>query len=159
MIGRKLIGIFLCVATASCATSAANSAGVATTIKADVAEIVAGINAHDVNRATQFDADEIVSMESGRPPSFGLESEKRGLGMAFQRAPDWRLHLIDETVDVASSGDMALYRSTYDENSTGEGGVAMTHKVNFIAELRRQSNGAWKVVWSAVCAQERSHPV
>lgn len=142
----------------SCATSASDPSSVATTIKADVAEIVAGINAHDVNRATQFDADAIVSMESGRPPSFGLESEKQGLGMSFQHSPSWRLHLIDEGVDVASSGEMAIYRATYDENSTGDGGTAMTHKVNFLAEFKKQPDGAWKVVWSVVCAQERSHP-
>lgn len=160
MISWKLFaGIMLpAVLVTSCATTSADQSDVATTIKADVAEIVAGINAHDVNRATRFDADDIVSMESGRPPSSGLESEKQGLGMAFQRSPSWRLHLIDEAVDVAQGADLAIYRSTYDENSTGDGGVAMTHKVNFLAEFKKQPDGAWKVVWSAVCAQERSHP-
>jgi hypothetical protein len=49
--------------------SVQSNVAIARTIKADIAKIIAGINAHDVARATQFDADDIVSMESGRPPS------------------------------------------------------------------------------------------
>ena len=48
--------------------SVQSNAVIAQAIKADVAAIVAGINAHDVARATQFDASDIISMESGRPP-------------------------------------------------------------------------------------------
>lgn len=129
---------------------------IAETIKADVAQIVMGINAHDVDQATRFDADDIVSMESGRPASHGLASEKEGLGQAFHYAPDWRLTLVEETVDVADSGDMAVYRSTYNEDSVSDG-VPMTHQVNFIAEFRRQPDGRFKVAWSVVSSIEKSH--
>lgn len=77
--------------------------------------------------------------------------------MAFKYAPDWRLQLIDENGDVASAGDMAIYRSTYNENSIDHD-VPMTHRVNYIAGFKRQPDNSWKVAWSVVCAQQRSHP-
>lgn len=129
---------------------------IAAMIRADVAQIVAGINAHDVDLATRFDADDIVSMESGRPPSQGIAAERAGLSQAFHYAPSWRLQLIDENVDVARSGEMAVYRSTYNEDSV-ENDVPMTHRVNFIAEFKRNAKGAFQVVWSVVSSIEKSH--
>ena len=128
---------------------------IAAQIKADVAEIVAGINSKDVDKATRFDAPDLVSMESMRPPSVGAKSEREGFAMVFKYSPSWRLSLIDETVDVAKSGDMAVYRSTYDEDSTRDG-APYTHKVNFIAGFRRDADGMWRMHWSVVCAQSPS---
>ncbi|MBS0393241.1 MAG: hypothetical protein JSR54_01375 [Proteobacteria bacterium] len=144
---------------ASCATSrsAYDRTAAADTIKHEVAEIVAGINAHDVERATKFDAPDIVSMESMRAPSVGRAAEREGLSMAFKYAPSWHLQLIDETVEVADAGDMAIYRSTYDETGIDHD-VPMIHRANFIAEFRRQPDNSWTVAWSVVCAQQRSHP-
>ncbi len=134
-----------------------STADIATKIKADVAEIVAGINAHDVARATQFDAPDLVSMESGRKPSFGAQAEREGFAMVFKYSPSWHLSMIDETVDVARAGDMAVYRSTYNEDSVKDDGTAMTHVVNFIAGFRHETDGSWKMAWSVVCAQSPSH--
>lgn len=152
------------VASAACALAvvspgfaAPSKADLASTIKADIAEIIAGINAHDPARATKFDAPDLVSMESGRPPSIGAAADKAGIAMAFKYAPDWRLGLIDETVDVSDAGDMAVYRSTYNEDSAGEDGTAMTHKVDYIAGFKRDADGAWRIHWSVVCAQSPSH--
>lgn len=146
-----------------CAFVAAQAAGattlqsrVADTVRTEVAHIIAGINAHNVDQATRFDADDIVSMESGRPPSNGIADERKGLDRAFHYAPTWRLSLIEETVDVAQSGELAVYRSTYDEDSV-DGGVPMTHRVNFIAEFKRHAKGQYKVIWSVVSAIEKSH--
>lgn len=126
-------------------------------IKADVAEMVAGINTHDVARATQFDAPGIVTMESGRAPSTGIDADRQGMGMAMQHTPSWHLTMLDETVDVANARDMAIYRGTYNEDSN-DGGVPMTHVVNFIADFQRQHDGSWRIEWSVVCAQSPSHP-
>ncbi len=150
--------VFATVLAGAAAASALSNARIAQTIKADMAAIVAGINAHDVARATAFDAPGIVSMESGRPPSTGLDNERQGLGMAMHYNPNWRISMIDETVDVASAGDMAVYRGTYNEDSTRDG-APMTHVVNFIAGFKKQHDGSWKVEWSVVCAQSSSHPV
>jgi ketosteroid isomerase-like protein len=149
----------LTLLASACATAPAtiDRAAIAETIKSDVAEIVSGINAHDVDRATQFDAPDRVSMESMREPSIGADADREGLAMVFKYAPSWHLELIDETVDVAGSGDMAVYRSTYNENSVDHD-VPMTHKVNYIAEFVRQADASWKITSSVVCAQQRSHP-
>lgn len=125
-------------------------------IKADVAEIIAGINAKDIDRATRFDAPDLISMESMRPPSQSAKADREGLAMAFKYAPDWHLSLIDENVDVARSGDMAVYSSTYNEDSMRDG-VPFTHKVNYLAGFRRDADGRWRVHWSVVCAQSPSH--
>ena len=136
--------------------SAASKTDIAAMIKADVAEIVGGINAKDIAKATKFDAPDLVSMESMREPSIGVDADKAGLSMAFKYSPQWHLGLIDETVDVSDSGEMAVYRSTYSEDSLNDG-VPMTHKVNYIAGFRHDPDGVWRVHWSVVCAQSRSH--
>lgn len=147
----------LAIAAPGAATPAAN-ARIAATIRADVAQLVAGINAHDPARATMFDAPDIVSMEGGRPPSTGAAADREGLTMAFQHSPDWRVRLIDETVDVAAAGDMAVYRGTYWQDSSANG-RPVTQRVNFVAGFHRDRDGSWKIAWSVVAAQERPHPV
>ena len=98
------------VAGLSCSTANASAqlvkshSAIASQIKADVAEIIAGINARDIDKATKFDASDLISMESMRPPSFGAKADRDGLSMAFKYAPSWHLNMIDETVDVANAG-------------------------------------------------------
>ncbi len=146
-----------CLISTSAEASAASQARIAHQIEADVAAIIAGINAHDVAAATQFDAPDIVVMESGRSPSTGLDDERQGLGMAFQYNPAWRIRLAEESVDVSASGDMAVYRGSYNEDST-RNGTPYTHVVNFLEGFRKDPDGHWKVHWSVVCAQSPSHP-
>jgi ketosteroid isomerase-like protein len=147
----------LAIAAPGAATPAAKARIVAT-IRADVAQLVAGINAHDPARATMFDAPDIVSMEGGRPPSIGAAADREGLTMAFHHSPDWRVRLIDETVEVAAAGDMAVYRGTYWQDSSANG-QPVTQRVNFVAGFHRTRDGSWKIGWSVVAAQERPHPV
>ena len=162
MTGRQEIqavifaGFFAILVAQNAHASPASKAQIEQEIKSIVSSIVAGINDHDLNRATQFDSDDIVSMESGRPTSHGLEEEREGLGQTFHYAPNWRIYLVDENVDVADSGEMAIYRSTYNSESINDG-VPMTNKVNFIAEFRRQPNGSFKVIWSVVSSIEKPH--
>lgn len=143
-------------------TSAGHASGqgsqstIAAQIKADIAEIIAGINTKDLDKATKFDAPDLVSMESMRAPSYGARADREGLSMAFKYAPNWHLDMIDETVDVSKSGDMAVYRSTYNEDSARDG-APYTHKVNYIAGFRRDPDGMWRVHWSVVSAQSPSH--
>lgn len=128
---------------------------IAAQIKSDVAEIVDGINSKDIVKATKFDAPDLISMESMRAPSYGARPNHDGLTMVFKYAPSWHLSMIDEAVDVSKSGDMAVYRSTYNEDSTRDG-APYTHKVNYIAGFRRDADGRWLIHWSVVCAQSPS---
>ncbi|MGH9746599.1 MAG: YybH family protein [Candidatus Acidiferrales bacterium] len=134
-----------------------DTAVIAETIKTDVAQIVAGLNAHDVARTTAYDAPNIVSMECGSPSTVGDEADRQGFSMGFASDPTWKVKLIDETVDVASGGDMAIYRGTYHEDH-GRAGVLMTHRTNFIAEFKRQSDRSWRLVWYSVSNMEESRP-
>ncbi len=149
-----LVGLFCAPADASVHRRATQSA-IASQIKAEVAEIVAGINAKDIEKATKFDAPDLISMESMRAPSFGAKADRDGLSMTFKYAPSWHLSLIDEAVDVAKAGDIAVYRSTYSENTMRDG-VPYTHKGNYLAGFKRDSDGIWRVHWSVVCWQSPS---
>jgi len=153
--------LLLALACAGSVSSAAavqvDTAVIAQTIKADVAQLVAGLNAHDVAKTMAYDAPNIISMECGSPSTVGIEADREGFKMGFSHDPLWKVSLIDETVDVASSGDLAVYRGTYNEDNS-HAGVLMTHKTNFIAEFKRQSDGSWRIVWYSVSNMERSHP-
>jgi ketosteroid isomerase-like protein len=144
-----------CSAVHAAPHPATSKSDIASHIKADVAEIIAGINSKDIERATKFDAPDLVSMESMRPPSFGAKANREGLSMAFKYAPTWHLTLVDETVDVAKAGDMAIYRSTYSEDSTRDG-VPYTHKGNYVAGFMLDPDGKWTIHWSVVCWQSPS---
>ena len=153
--------LLLALACAGSVSSAAavqvDTAVIAQTIKADVAQLVAGLNAHDVAKTTAYDAPNIIAMECGSPSTVGIEADREGFKMGFAHDPLWKVSLIDETVDVASSGDLAVYRGTYNEDNS-HAGVLMTHKTNFIAEFKRQSDGSWRIAWYSVSNMERSHP-
>jgi ketosteroid isomerase-like protein len=157
----KRIGSAVIVAVLSCTTARASplqrppQSAIASQIKADVADIVAGINAKDIDRATKFDAPDLISMESMREPSFGAKADHDGLSMAFKYSPSWHLTMIDESVDVAKAGDMAIYRGTYAEDSAREG-VPFTHKGNYVAGFRRDPDGIWRIHWSIIAWQSPS---
>ena len=131
-------------------------AAIAAQIKKDVAEIVAGINLKDIDRATKFDAPDLISMESMRAPSIGAKADRDGLAMTFKYAPSWHLTLVDDSVDVAKAGDLAIYRSTYTEDSMRDG-VPYTHTGNFIAGFKHDPDGQWRVHWSVISWQSPSH--
>ena len=125
-------------------------------LSSEVGEIIAGINAKDIDRAAKYDAPDLVSMESGRPPSMGAKADHDGLSMAFKYSPSWHLTLIEESVDVAKSGDLAVYRGTYAEDSVRDG-VPFTHTGNYVAGFRLDPDGIWRVHWSVIAWQGPSH--
>ena len=54
-----------------------DKAVIAKTIKTDVAEVVAGLNAHDEVKTTAYDAPNIISMECGSPQLLGSKPTER----------------------------------------------------------------------------------
>jgi ketosteroid isomerase-like protein len=144
-------------AASATAAESVDTSVVAETIKTEVAQLVAGINAHDPAKATAYDALNVISMECDSPSTIGVEADREGFKAGFAHDPFWKVSLIDETVDVASSGDLAVYRGTYNEDGS-RAGVLMTHKANFLAEFKRESDGSWRVVWYSVSHMEPSHP-
>jgi ketosteroid isomerase-like protein len=133
----------------------ARKSSIPSLIKAEVADEIAGINAHDAAKATAHEAGDTIAMESGRPPIVGKAVYERGLATVFRHEPDWRLRMVDEAVDVAKAGDMAIYRSTYDEDSAKDG-VPYTHRGNYVAGFKRDPDGIWRIHWSVVSWQSPS---
>ncbi len=155
MLNRYVWTLLTASLVGSPATAAPSpKAAIEARIKREVAEIVAGINAKDADQATKYDAADLISMESGRPPSVGVKADREGLSMTFHQ--DWRLSLIEEAVDVSKAGDLAIYRSTYDEDSLHDG-VPFTHTGNYVAGLRPDPDGVWRIHWSIISWQSPSH--
>ena len=144
-----------CTSAQASAATGQSKAAIAAKIKADVAEIVNGINSKDIAKATRFDAPDLLTMESGREPSAGAKADHDGIAMTFKYAPSWHLSLVDETVDVAAAGDMAVYRGTYDEDSLHDG-VPFTHRGNYVAGFKRDPDGTWRMHWSVLAWQSPS---
>jgi ketosteroid isomerase-like protein len=134
----------------------AGKSGVASLIKTEVADEIAGINAHDATKAVAHEAQDTIAMESGRPPIVGKAVYEEGLATVFKHEPEWRLRMVEESVDVAKAGDMAIYRSTYDEDSARDG-VPYTHRGNYVAGFKRDPDGKWRIHWSVVSWQGSSH--
>jgi ketosteroid isomerase-like protein len=151
-----LVTVLWCTPVYSSPDQTPSKSVIASQIKAEVGEVVAGINTKDIDKATKYDAPDLVSMESGRPPSIGAKADHEGLSMTFKYSPSWHLTLIDETVDVAEAGDMAVYRGTYAEDSLRDG-VPFTHTGNYVAGFRHDPDGVWRAHWSVVAWQTPSH--
>ncbi len=149
--------VALALTESSVADTSIDAAAVSEIIKKDVAQIVAGLNAHDAVKTTAYDAANIVSMECGSPAMVGIEADREGFTLGFAHDPNWKVSLIDEIVDVSRGGDLAVYRGTYNEDNGGTGGLT-THKTNFIAEFKRQGGRSWKMVWYIVANMEPAHP-
>jgi ketosteroid isomerase-like protein len=152
---RRLYSVSIAIGVAFLPAHAA-PAPIDATIRSEVAAEVAGINAQDPVKATAYEAENMMFSECGKFATFGSESYRQGLAMTFKREPAWRLSLIDDGVTVASAGDEAIYRATYDEDSM-RSGVPYTHKGNYVAGFRRDRDGAWRIHWSVVCWQSPSH--
>jgi ketosteroid isomerase-like protein len=125
-------------------------------IKANVRDIAAGVNAHNAAQATKYDAPNIIVIQSGQQNTTGVVADVAGYKQGFAAAPTWRVSLVEETVDVPESGDMAVYRSIYSEESMHDN-VPFTDRVNFISGWSRHENGAWTMDWYAVSQMEKSH--
>jgi ketosteroid isomerase-like protein len=150
-----LVTVLSCTMARASTHQQPSRAAIASQIRAEVAQIIAGINKKDIDKTTQFDARDLVSMESGREPSVGAKADRDGLSMTFKYAPSWHLAMIDETVDVATDGDMAIYRGTYAEDSMRDG-VPYTHTGNYVAAFGHDPDGIWRIHWSIIAWQSPS---
>ena len=149
---RTLLALILSIGLAEPAAASPDDE-----VKAAIAQAISGINAHDADRATAIEAPDVVVMEADRANVVGSAADLTGFKAAFTATSVWGVRLIAETVDVATSGDFAVYRGSYHEDWL-KGGAPMTHQVNFLAGLRQKGNGPWRMAWSMVAPTERAHP-
>jgi ketosteroid isomerase-like protein len=141
------------------AQSAPVDAGkVAAAVKADVAQLLVDYNARDPVKTASHDAPDIVQMVHGSPNVVGQAADLASDRKQFAANPMAHTTLSNETVDVAASGEMAVYRATYDSSFTN----ARTKKTrtetgNYVAGYRLQPDGSWKIQW-AIYSNTRSRP-
>lgn len=132
------------------AEAPADTAKAAEAVKADVQDLVASFNAKDAAKATAHDAPDYVGMFHGLPnvvgPAQDLELTKQQMA-----DPALDLKVSDETVDVAKSGDMAVYRASYAYRFTDpKTKQPTTENGNWLLGYKLQSDGAWKIAWGVV---------
>lgn len=159
MTQSRIVSVALSIAAAAALTAcakteaakpAADPAKIAEAVKADAEASVADMNAHNADKAVSHDAPNIVGMFHGVPninsPAEDLASTKQQLA-----DPVFKLALSNESVDVATGGDMAVYRANYTANMTDpKTKKPMTEVGNWVVVYKPQSDGSWKMALSVV---------
>ena len=128
----------------------ADTTKIADAVKAEVTQLIADFNAHDVAKAVSHDAPDMVGMFHGAPNIVGPEADT---AMTKQQVADpaARIAVSDESVDVAASGDMAVYRATYAYMMTDPATKKIvTENGNWLVGYKPQADGSWKIAWNVV---------
>lgn len=139
-----------CSKPAEPAKPAVDLAKIAADVKADMAEVVVAVNARDAEKAVAHDAPNFVGMFHGGPNTNGVAEE---LAMTKQQLndPNVKLAVSDAVVDVAASGDMAVWRGAYAFTFTDPKTKAATvENGNWVTVYRVQPDGAWKQTLAVV---------
>jgi ketosteroid isomerase-like protein len=130
---------------------AVDKAKIAADIKADAEALITAFNARDAEKAVSHDAPNIVGMFHGTPNVVGIEQDLKTTKEQFAANTVSNIKLSDETVDVAESGDMAVYRASY--AFTGEDPKTkkpISEMGNWVVGYQKQSDGSWKIAWNVV---------
>jgi ketosteroid isomerase-like protein len=130
--------------------SAADVGKIADAVKADADQLVADFNSRDAVKSVAHDAPGMVGMVHGTPNVVGADQD---LAQTKQQVADPALKLVvgDETVDVAQSGDLAVYRSTYAWTFTDPATKKPKTEVgNWLIGYKKQPDGTWKIAWNVV---------
>jgi ketosteroid isomerase-like protein len=133
------------------AKPAVDTGKIADAVKADVAQLVTDFNAHDAAKAASHDAPDVVAMAHGQPNVGGKAADLASSQKGFAADQTQHVTVANETVDVAASGDMAVYRSTYVFSAADpKTKKPMTENGNYLAGYKLQPDGSWKIAWSIV---------
>jgi ketosteroid isomerase-like protein len=145
---RFVLPLAACVALSGCTAAPVDTTRIAETVKGEIHQLVAEYNAHDAAKAASHDAPGYVSMFHGGPNAIGPAADKAVMEAQMKDA-NVKFEVTDEAVDVAASGDLAVYRGSYTYTLTDpETKALMTEKGNWVVALKPQADGAWKLIWS-----------
>jgi ketosteroid isomerase-like protein len=131
---------------------------IATEIKADMAQLIAAFNARDAAGVASHDAPNIVQMVSGRENIVGAEADLLQDRREFEANPKARTTLSAESVEVARSGEMAVFRATYTYNFEDTHAGRTTQEGNYVAGYKLQPDGSWKIEWAISAETGPSRP-
>src|SRR5689334_12193238 len=127
-----------------------DAAKIADAVKADAEQLAAQLNAKDLDKAVAHDAPDIVVMFHGAPNTKSAD-EDRTSTKAILADPAFHLELTDATVDVAKSGDMAVYHATYAATQTdAKTKQPATEHGNMLAVYKLQADGSWKIAQQVI---------
>ena len=151
----KLIGLVAAAAAlalvAGCNTApAVDSAKVGDEVKYNMAEMVAAFAARDADKAVSWDAPDFVGMMHGVANVSGQEAD-RALTKEQVADPAMKFSVSNEVVDVAASGDLAVWRASYSYSYTDP--VTKQPKTelgNWVVGWKRQADGTMKEAWGVV---------
>ena len=136
---------------AGCNTApAADSAKVGDEVKTNMAEMVAAFAARDADKAVSWDAPDFVGMMHGMENVTGQAGDL-ALTKAQVADPEMKFSVSNAVVDVAASGDLAVWRASY--NYTYTDPVTKQPKTelgNWVVGWKRQSDGTLKEAWGIV---------
>jgi ketosteroid isomerase-like protein len=133
------------------ATPAPDTGKIADTVKSNTAQLVAAFNAHDLAKAVSFDAPDAVLMGHGQPDIIGPDADLAASKKGLADDPSQHVSIANESVDVAASGDMAIYRATYTFNFTDPKTKQPTSETgHVIGGWKPQADGSWKIAWQVV---------
>jgi ketosteroid isomerase-like protein len=122
---------------------------IAGAIKDDVHALVASFNSKDAAKAVAHDAPDIVVMFHGQANVVGPAAD---LEVTKQQVSDPRAYVQigNETVDVANSGEMAVYRTSYRYTSSDpKTKKDVVERGNWVIGYK-QVDGQWKIAWNVV---------
>jgi ketosteroid isomerase-like protein len=140
-----------CNKPAASTAPAVDTGKIADAVKADADQGVADFNAHDADKSASHDAADYVFMFHGAPNTVGAATDLANTKKMFAADSTQHLTLANETVDVAASGDMAVFHSTYVfTGADPKTKQPMTDNGNFLAGYKPQPDGSWKMEWSVV---------
>ena len=123
---------------------------IADNVRGVVTELVAAINAHDVEKAVSHDAPDMVGMFHGMPNVVGPEEDRKMTAQLFAD-PAAHLKVTNETVEVTDAGDLAIYRATYAFTMTDpRTKKPVVEPGNWVVALKPASGGTWQIVWNVV---------
>lgn len=132
------------------ARPATDTGKIAEAVKADQVQLVSDFNAHDAAKFSSHTTDDFVGMEHGAANVVGSDAELSSTKKAFAADPSAHLVVTNGAVEVAASGDMAVYRAAYAFTGTDPSGKPIAESGNYVAGYKAGADGDWKIVWSVV---------
>ena len=142
--------VFLCCLTVGCISREEAASGDVEAdiqaIKDSIAEINVAVSAADVNTIMSLFADDAVRI----PPDEPAQSGEEAIRSYFQRIfDDFALQEQDVVEDIKVNGDLAVAHIVYTATATPKaGGEPIGMNGNWIRVYKRQSDGAWKCIYS-----------
>ena len=129
---------------------AADSAKVGEEVKSNMTAMVAAFAARDADKAVSWDAADFVGMMHGMDNVTGPEAD-RALTREQVADPAMKFSVSDEVVDVAASGDLAVWRARYSYSFTDPATKQPKTEVgNWVVGWKRQADGTMKEAWGVV---------